>query len=296
MIIWVDSASGSKFLEKNKSLLSHHILIEIGNPKNLNSNPIAEKAIQDIEKELKTDPTGAQVSSVSLAIACYTLNCRDGSLGLSPWEILYHRDQPTNECIHFDDKNLITKQHYKRDINHSHREQSKVPNHTRRPHMEGEINDDVYLHQDLTKNNGRERYQVSSKLNGLVHIRKFAGSQLRANTYQVREEECFWVPSGRRDTVRTELNDIDEDDDVLIPRTKPVFSDTFGTLANNTITPRDQYTTNQPSATAQLEAPFELSIHVETPPLTHQTQRLKDTLILSDRVKPTYLKDYNTDF
>ena len=69
--------------------------------------------------------------------------------------------------------------------------QSKVPNRTHRPHIEVEIGDVVYLHQDLTKNNCHEWYLASSKQNGLVYIRKIAGSQLKANTYKVHEEKCF---------------------------------------------------------------------------------------------------------
>ena len=92
----------------------------------------------------------------------------------------------------------------------------------------------------LQKNNGREQYLVSSKQNGLVHIRKFAGSQLRANMYKIWEEKCFRVPSGRKDIARTEPNDIDKDNDLLLPHTKPVIPDTFGILANDTIMPRDQ--------------------------------------------------------
>ena len=154
--------------------ISVTILTEISNPQNPKSNPIAEKAVQNIEKEpLKVDPTGVKVSSVSLAITCCILKCRVGSLRLSPREILYHRDQFTDKRIHFNDMDLITKQYQKRDINHSHSE----PNRTRRPHTEVAIDDVVYLPRDFTENNGRERYLVSSKQNGLVHIRKFAGSQ-----------------------------------------------------------------------------------------------------------------------
>lgn len=44
-VIKTDSAPSFKSLKNDGVLLTHHISIEIVNPKNLNHNPVAEKAV-----------------------------------------------------------------------------------------------------------------------------------------------------------------------------------------------------------------------------------------------------------
>ena len=289
-----DSASSFKALVNDKFLRENNIVVEIGNPKNKNSNPVAEKAVQDMEKELlKIDPTGARVSSTALAIACNNLNTRIGSLGLSPREILFRRDQFTSEHIHFEDMDLITKRQHKRDINHSHSEQSKAPNRPRRPRSGVEVGDVVYLHQDLTKNKGRERYIVSSKQDGWVRVRKFAGSQLRASTYKVREEECFRIPSDYRHISGPspkQPDDDDDDDNMSNPLTKPVIPDTISPIVSELA---NQYPTT-PLQKSLVGSPT----HDEnkTPAETAPPDIQRKSRPVRNREKPAYLKDYYTDF
>ena len=151
-VVRTDSASGFKSLQNNEYLQNHHILIEVGNPKNLHNNPVIKKAVQDIERViLKVDPTGSQVSSASITIACCTLNNRLGSLGLSPRKVFYHQDQFTNKHIHFDDMDLTDQQHCQYTSNHPCSKQSKAPNCTHRSHTEVEVGDILYFHGNLKK-------------------------------------------------------------------------------------------------------------------------------------------------
>ena len=48
-VLRTDSASGFKSLENDEFLQNHHILIAVVNQKNPNNNPVAKKAVQDIE-------------------------------------------------------------------------------------------------------------------------------------------------------------------------------------------------------------------------------------------------------
>jgi len=59
----------------NDQLLQHHrIVLELGNSKNLNKNPVAVKAVQDLEIELlRLDPLGGAVSEVTLVVATANL-------------------------------------------------------------------------------------------------------------------------------------------------------------------------------------------------------------------------------
>ena len=110
-VIRTDSASGFKSLENDEFQQNHHILIEVGNPKNPHNNPVVKNAVQDIERViLKFDPTGSQVSSASIKIACCASNSRLGSLGLFPRRVFYYQEQFTNKHIHFN-MDLIDQQH-----------------------------------------------------------------------------------------------------------------------------------------------------------------------------------------
>ena len=69
-------------------------MINLGRSHNINKNPVAEKANQELEKELlKVDPTGNPVTAVNLLQAVCLLNSRIRSCGLSSREMFLGRDQ-----------------------------------------------------------------------------------------------------------------------------------------------------------------------------------------------------------
>jgi hypothetical protein len=95
-IVRTDPAPGFAALRKDKTLSSHGIELDIGQVKNRNKNPVAEKAVRELEEELlKRDPSGGQVSRVSLSVASAVLNCRVRGSGLSAREMWTQRDQFT---------------------------------------------------------------------------------------------------------------------------------------------------------------------------------------------------------
>ena len=76
--------------------------------KNPNKNPVAERAIQELEFELlRQEPLGGAVSSLTLAIATDALNSHIRSRGLSSQEMWTQRDQFSNVQIPLGDNNLI---------------------------------------------------------------------------------------------------------------------------------------------------------------------------------------------
>ncbi|CAE1317265.1 unnamed protein product [Acanthosepion pharaonis] len=192
-VVRTDSASGFKAHTSDKLLRHYNISIEIGSCKNPSSNHVVEKAVQDVEEEiLKMDSAEGQVSSASLVIATNRLNARIRSCGLSPRKILYHRNQFTSECISFEDMDLIKLQHHKRLSSSEH---CRAPNRSRRDCVDLRVGNIVYLHGDFTKIRSRERYLVSAIQDVWASVRKFAGSQLRAGTHKVCQEQCYKVPS-----------------------------------------------------------------------------------------------------
>ena len=61
-VIQTDPAPGFKFLVNDQLLQHHRIILKLGNPKNPNKSPVAEKAVQEQEIELlRQDPLGGAV-------------------------------------------------------------------------------------------------------------------------------------------------------------------------------------------------------------------------------------------
>ena len=194
----VDPAPGFVALRNDTVLQTHRIDLEIGRVKNVNKNPIAERAIQEVEEEiLRQDPTGGPISSLSLSLVVARLNSRIRKQGLSSREMWTQRDQFTNTQLPISDMNLIQNKHEMRLTNHKYSEQSKsrslpVPSILAKHISVGDL---VYLHADRNKTRARPRYLVVSTDQDWCNIRKFAGSQLRSTSYRVKQSECFTVPS-----------------------------------------------------------------------------------------------------
>ena len=69
-VIRVDPAPGFMALRNDETLKSLRLSLEIGRIKNPNKNPVAERAILELEDELlKQEPSGGPVSQLNLAIA-----------------------------------------------------------------------------------------------------------------------------------------------------------------------------------------------------------------------------------
>ncbi|KAL9978907.1 hypothetical protein ACROYT_G016491 [Oculina patagonica] len=198
-VIHTDPASGFKALTEDLLLKHHRITIEIGNAKNRNKNPVAERAVQEVENELlRHDPLGGPVSPVTLSVATATLNARIRSRGLSAREMWTQRDQFSNQQIPLHDQNLIVQQHEQRIANHHHSEKAKAPIAKNRPAEHITVGDLVYL--------------------------KFVGSQLRSTSYRVKTSDCYRVPSEVADYRPSAFNDDVDSSSDEAPPAQPVRS------------------------------------------------------------------------
>ncbi len=197
-VVRVDPAPGFVALRNDVSLHNHRIGLEIGRVKNPNKNPIAERAIQEIEEEiLRQDPTGGPVSLLGLSLVVARLNSRIRKQGLSSREMWTQRDQFTNSQLPISDRQLIQTKYDMRVTNHPYSEQSKSRSQPVNAvdTITVSVGDLVYLHADRNKTLARPRYLVVSSDQDWCNIRKFAGSQLRSASYKVKQCECFRVPS-----------------------------------------------------------------------------------------------------
>jgi hypothetical protein len=194
-IVRVDPAPGFQALSQDELLKRHNVSLEIGRTKNLNKNPVAERAIQELEHELLCqDPGGRSLTPLTLAISVARLNTRIRARGLSSREMWTQRDQFSNIQIPLSDRSIIEEQHSQRLSNHRHSETSKCPSRSILAESHIAVGDLVYLHNDGNKLRARNRYLVVSVEESWCNIRKFTGSQLRNTSYRVKKSDCYKVP------------------------------------------------------------------------------------------------------
>jgi hypothetical protein len=191
----VDGATSMQCLANDRTMQSHNLTIEVGRLKNVNKNSVVDKAIQELEFELKRAcPEGGPVTSASLACVISTLNRRIRNRGLSAREILFQRDNETGAQLNFEDTNLANKQHASRLDNHVPSAKSKAPRGKGATKAVVAPGDLVFVKNDGTKHTARDRYIVGSVEEEYVLIRKLLGSQYRNKQYKVKPCELYPVP------------------------------------------------------------------------------------------------------
>ena len=219
-IVRVDPAPSFVSLSNQDALKHLNVWLDIGRVKNVNKNPVAEKAVQELEEELlKQEPRGGPVNPTSLALVTARLNSRLRHRGLSARELWTQRSQFTGEQIPLCDYQIIVDQHQRRSVNHPYSEKSKNTNSPTPPPPPIRVGDLVYLISDRSKLRARERYSVTEVNNPWCHIKKFTGSQLRATSYKVKLSECYVLPSSA--TNPGSQDDDEADQDVPVTTTSP---------------------------------------------------------------------------
>lgn len=99
-VIRVEPAPGFISLKNTNALQHLGVSIEVWRVKNINKNPVAEKAVLELEEELlRQEPGGGPVSKLGLATATARLNSRLCRQGLSFRELWTQCNQFTNEQI-----------------------------------------------------------------------------------------------------------------------------------------------------------------------------------------------------
>ena len=195
-VIRVDPAPGFSSLSNNDSLGHLNVSLDVGRIKNKNHNPVAEKAVRELEEELlRQQPGGGPVGEVGLALATARLNSRLRFSGLSSLELWTQRNQFTHEQLPLSDYQLLLDRHKHRSTNHAYSEKSKNPRGLLANTPPLQVGDIVYLFSDKYKSRARDRYVVVSIDTPWCFVKKFRGSQLRATSYKVKLSECYSVPS-----------------------------------------------------------------------------------------------------
>ena len=159
----VDPAPGFCALAIDPILLAHGIT---GRFKNPNKDPVAERAIAELDLELlNLSPEGRPVFDVTLALtATANANSRIRRDGLSAREVWTQCDQLTGEQLPIVDRQLILSQNYSRQQNHAPSAQSKTRGRTNLSSAVVSVGNLLFLKGDRDKLKAREKYPVGTFL------------------------------------------------------------------------------------------------------------------------------------
>ena len=191
---------------------SQNIHTVIGDSLNQNKNPVAEKAVRELIRELLIlQPEGNAVNQKILSQAVANLNSRIRYSGLSAYELFTHKEQSTGFRLNINDLDIIKKQYENRMRNHPYSEMSKSNGKPPLPKPNISVGSLVYLHKEGSKLRARPRYIVISISDGKCQIKRLTPTKLSYNTFSIKIEECYPVCS--------EIDEID------LPTDDPPFHD-----------------------------------------------------------------------
>ena len=217
----VDNAPGFRSLKGDPILLSKGIEIDLGNVKNINKNPCAEKCNQELELELlKVDSSGAPVTDLVLQSAVDTLNSRVRNRGLSAKEIVTCRDQVTNEPLSIDDRLLCQQQEQLRERNHPASARSKASGAPLAPTPTLPTGSLVYIKSEGDKFHPRELYVILAVNDGQATLQKFRGQQFMSKQYVVPLNMLF--PMAANPTSASATYDSSSDEDDCVPNNEVI--------------------------------------------------------------------------
>ena len=175
-------------------LQSIGIQIIVGEDFNKNKNCHVDKAIQELENEIrKLDPSGSKISSATLAQATLRVNSLIRHHGYSSSDITFRRDENSNTALHIPDKLLSDKQHETRLKNQS---ALNYKNHakTNKTSSPGDI---IMLKTNSTKHKIREPFLVTNQNGHHLTIKKILNSSSDApiktshRTQLIRQSQAF---------------------------------------------------------------------------------------------------------
>ena len=215
--IRIDCAPGLKALKKDEDLLSVGIHLDFGRAKNVNKNPIAERANQELELEiLKIDPLGKAISAATLTQAVSVLNSRIRHNGLSSKEMFFRRDQISGEQLQFSDSALKDSQSSGHDRNHLSSAKSKARGANKASVPNIAVGSVVFVKHEGSKFKSRESYIVTNLLpTGFAVIQKMDSNKgfFGSVSYEVPLDHLYMCGIDRKDPQLPDTSDCDDFDE-----------------------------------------------------------------------------------
>lgn len=210
--IRVDCATAFQALSSDTLLESSGIVVELGDRKNINKNPIAEKAVAELEIELrKTFPDGRAISDTELQKVVRRLNLRIRNRGYSAHEILFCRNTLDGQQMTFEDSDLQQSQHHIRVGNHQPSAKCKEPKGRPLTPYKAKPGELVFVKSDGDKHTARDQYLVITRGKDSVSARKLHGLQFRTNLYTLKDTQIF--PCSQNQNCKPADIELNRDDD-----------------------------------------------------------------------------------
>jgi hypothetical protein len=201
-------------LKKDSSVVKANIGIDIGRTLNTNKNPVIDKGIKELLREiLVINPRDEPISPSQLSEAIASLNSRYRASGMSAHEMWTQRDQTTGAQLPIKDRELILNQHSARKRNHKFSQKSKAPGKSFHPTPEVKVGSLVYVYKDRSKTNARQRYLVTSVTTEWVTLRKFTENLFNGKEYKAKLSEIYKVPSFDEVKFHNKVHEVSTDDD-----------------------------------------------------------------------------------
>jgi hypothetical protein len=303
----VDSSTSFVSLVKDVFLSKQNIQLEEGRVKNRNKNPIAEKAIQELEMEIKRcHPEGGPLTSSQLAKCTAILNVRVRNRGLSAREILLQRDDMTGTQLNFSDEIMCQSQLEKRLDNHGTSALSQAPKGRHAHPADVNVGDLIYLKCDGDKHTARDKYIVITTNRDHMLAKKLKGSQFRSKLYKLRYDEVYPVPGPKRLSPVRSFPEVSSDpyasDHSEDGRDPEPVGDTKDPEPVHDTPVGAPVVDHLPNADTSESLPHELDVETEVPipqPDNVSSKEPAPPVTVSQRPKrvvrrPAYLKDYVT--
>ena len=204
VIVRVDTAPGLAKLKKTDKLLKDGIKLDPGHVKNPNSCAKVDKIMSELRRELKVlSPEESGLSHSNLARAIANLNSRTRHLGLSSREIIFQRDQQTDENITLSDSSLQMKASEIRDKNRQYSAKSQA-NAQSKPSMpiQAKVGSLVHIKEEKDKGSARELYIVVKdtepnhlRIKKLLHSLGNNQMSLRQKEYTIGRDKVYFAPN-----------------------------------------------------------------------------------------------------
>ena len=204
VLVRVDTAPGLAKLKKTEKLAKDGIKLDPGHVKNPNSCAKVDKIMSELRRELKIlNPEEKTLTPSNLARAVANLNCRTRQLGLSSREILFQRDQQTDQNIPLSDSSLKMQTSATRDKNRQYSAKSQS-NSQSKPSTTAhvKVGNLVHLKEEKDKGSARELYIVVDstepehlKIKKLLHSLGNNQMSLRHEEYVVTKDKVYLAPN-----------------------------------------------------------------------------------------------------
>lgn len=183
----------------------------------MHKNPVVDKGVRELIAEiLRINPEGGQTNTVELSRAVNQPNSRIRGRGLSSWEISFRRDADTGAELDLCNKSLSDMQLSTHLQNQVTRVKHKASAGKLASSLDVDIGSLVYINDDLSKLQGRDRYIVVRKEGYQYMLKKLLKNNVRNKKYSLKSTEIFPVVSNvlRNDSnLRGWEDDMEKNDD-----------------------------------------------------------------------------------